>query len=204
MEKQFWQERWDTKQLGFHEGKPNDLLVSQHARIADRKRVLVPLAGKAVDLWWLAERGHEVIGVEFVREAIDQFFEGHGAKSHEVSGHPAWSAKGVTLIHADIFDVKIDCDACYDRAALVAMDPKERQRYVRAVEVNGPTLLIAFSYDQSKAPGPPWSVDEKTVRSLYRDVEKLETRPTSVSPRLQQAGITSIDETAYLVTGTFR
>jgi len=199
MEKSFWQTRWPARQLGFHEGEPNDLLMSQDARIADRKRVLVPLAGKAVDLWWLADRGHDVIGVEFVREAIEQFFEGHEVKSLQIGIHRAWSSGGVTMIHADIFLVSVECDACYDRAALVAIDPEERERYVRAIAVNGPTLLIAFSYDESKAPGPPWSVDEATVRLLYQNVEVLERRSITVPPRLREAGVGSIDETAYLV-----
>jgi thiopurine S-methyltransferase len=207
VEKAFWQSRWDQNQIGFHEAKPNDLLTAHHARIANEKRVLVPLAGKAVDLWWLAERGHEVVGIEFVRLAIEQFFDERALipEKHALGKHEAFSAGGVTLVHADMFEVEGigPFDAIYDRAALVALDPKDRVRYVQTCRslVRGPTFLVAFSYDQSRAPGPPWSIDDRTVRALYanRSIEILGTQKASISPRLREAGVDAMDETAYLI-----
>lgn len=209
MEFDFWKGRWDSNQIGFHEGKPNDLLVAHADRFAPKSRILVPLAGKAADLFWLAERGHEVVGVEFVKRAIDDLFTGLEVREHLLGRHEAFSARGVTMVLGDMFDMKPDAlgafDAIYDRAALIAVEPEMRAKYVarcRALlEVGGVTLLIAFSYDQAKAPGPPFSVDSATVHELFagRSIQVLETRVASVSPGLREAGITSIDETAYLI-----
>ena len=35
--------------------------------------MLVPLCGKAIDMAFIADMGHEVVGVEGVRQAIDEF-----------------------------------------------------------------------------------------------------------------------------------
>lgn len=213
----FWQKRWDDGQTGWHEGAANDLLVRHFEKLAlaPASRVLVPLAGKSVDVSWIAERGHEVIGIELSMTAIEAFFaertEAASART-KVGRHDAMSSKGITLVCADIFDLDVPAlgtfDAIYDRAALVALEPSTRAAYVdggRALlKRDGRTLLVAFAYDGQRELGPlgpPWSIDEATVRTLYsrEKVEKLETRPTSVSPRLAAAGVKSIDESAYLI-----
>lgn len=213
MEHDYWAKRWTEGQIGFHEGLPNDLLAAHIERLETKRplRILVPLAGKAVDLRWLAERGHEVVGVEFVPEAIVAFFAELGVEpvATELGGLPASSGKGVTLVAADMFEVTPAAlgtfDLIYDRAALVALEPSTRARYVSVLESllapGGVVFLIAFAYDQSKAPGPPWSVDEATVRALYagRAIEILATRPVPTSARLAAAGLPAFEETAYRV-----
>ena len=196
----FWQGRWGNQQIGFHEGKPNDLLVAHVERLERQRtklRILVPLAGKAVDLSWLAARGHEVVGVEFVRKAVEEFFA------------EAPSECGVTMVCDDFFRVDPGTlgkfDVIYDRAALIALDPPTRAPYVERCRAllkdDGVTFLISITYDQSKAPGPPWSIDQETVRQLFagRSIELLETRSSPPNPRLRQAGIASLDESAYLI-----
>ncbi len=209
MKFEFWKGRWDSKQIGFHEGEPNDLLVAHAECFAPKSRILVPLAGKAADLFWLAERGHEIVGVEFVQRAVDDLFDGLDVQRHALGGHEAFSARGVTMVLADMFDMKPDAlgtfDAIYDRAALIALEPTMRDRYVATcralLKPGGVTLLISFSYDQTKAPGPPFSIDTNTVHELFagRRIQALETRAATVSARLRDEGIALIDETAYLI-----
>ena len=212
----FWTERWSQKQTGFHEGAPNELLVKHIARIESVKphaRVLVPLSGKAIDLRWLVERGHDVVGVEFVDEAVRAFFDEQKLEpvASEIGGAPALSAGGVTLVCGDFFEVASDAlgqfDVVYDRAALVAIDPLLRARYVETCRTRlaegGVTFLVVFAYDQSLVPGPPFSVDPEMVRELYAPhsvaIEALETRATPTSTRLAEAGVPALIETAYLI-----
>ncbi len=215
-----WAKRWDEGQIGFHEGVPNDLLVKHVARLGAEpsgraRRVLVPLAGKAVDLGWLAERGDEVVGVEFHMGAVRAFFEERGVDPPvvQMGKHASMTSNGVTLVCADMFDVTPaelgKFDVVYDRAALVALEPPTRKRYVDVcrslLDEGGLTFLIAFSYDQSKAPGPPWSVEEAVVREIYGPsppsrIEVLETRSVPTSKRLAEAGLTALEESAYLIS----
>jgi thiopurine S-methyltransferase len=212
----FWQERWDRGEIGFHQGKPNDLLVAHVAALerAPRMRILVPLSGKAVDLCWLAARGHEVVGVEFVEKAIEEFFaeQGLDGRRRAVGRHEAVTAEGVTLIRADFFDVRPEdvgrFDAVYDRAALIALDPKTRARYVEACRAllseGGITFLISAAYDQSRRSGPPWSVDRREVEALFapRRASVLESRTTQAPPSFAELGVPTFTETAYLVSSS--
>jgi thiopurine S-methyltransferase len=79
MHHEFWHQRWQEGKIGFHEGKPNEHLLTHAAHLAlEDKRVLVPLCGKTVDLAWLAAQGAEVVGVELVASAVEAFFREQG------------------------------------------------------------------------------------------------------------------------------
>jgi thiopurine S-methyltransferase len=203
--------------IGFHEGKPNELLVRHVSAIEHpgrKLRVLVPLAGKAADLSWLAERGHEVVGVEFVLAGIEQFFRERGldpqAHRADLGGVAAFTAGPVTMIHEDFFRLAPEAvgrfDAIYDRAAMIALDPSTRERYVATCRAlskdDARTLLVAITYDQTKTHGPPFSLDEDAVRGLFtgRTVDVLERQRVAANARMRSEGIETLEETAYLVT----
>jgi thiopurine S-methyltransferase len=223
METSFWVDRWKTGQIGFHEGVPNDLLVAHHDAIADARRVYVPLCGKAVDLSWLRAHGHDVVGVEIVADAIAQFFADNaliattrtvGAFQH----HHVPAAPGLgrlDLLQGDALAVDADVfaatggpvDAVYDRAALVALHPSQRDAYARSLRrvlvPGGRVLLIAFSYDQSKLDGPPWSVDEDIAAATFGadfDVTSLAVRDEELGPKFVAAGVTALHERCLLLT----
>lgn len=214
MSLEFWQSRWESKQTGFHEGKPHDFLVAHLPELVARAgkaklRVLVPLAGKSCDLGFLAGEGHDVVGVEFVRLAIDELFEGQAVEEHALGPHRAYTAGGVTMLCEDIFALDPPSlgafDLIFDRGALVALEPAARQRYVdlcrSLLSPTGTTLLAALAYDQSKTHGPPWSVDGEAAAELFagRSVEAIDSRSTPPPPRLAAAGVSEVIETAYLI-----
>ena len=63
MEIEFWKERWDKGEIGFHQEHINPYLgyfygekgPAHEAR--SKLRVFVPLCGKSRDLWWLMNNG---------------------------------------------------------------------------------------------------------------------------------------------------
>lgn len=195
----FWQDRWKAGQIGFHEGRPNALLERHTARLGASRRVLVPLCGKAVDLTYLAGLGHDVIGVELVEDAVAAFFGEHGLLPTVArdGAFVRYQAGGITILAGDVFDtdpgVLGPIDALYDRAAMIALPPDLRARYVahlRALLAAGtPALLVTVEYPQEAMPGPPFSVHEDEVRRLYAgaDVTLVEDLPAEM-PRLQASG----------------
>jgi len=177
METDFWISRWQEGRIGFHEGRPNELLVQHADRLAGRKRVLVPLCGKSEDLAFLASRGHEVVGVELVEDAVKAFFAEHDlTPAVEPQGAlTAYRAEGLTILAGDFFavtpaDVGV-VDAFYDRAALVALPEPMRARYVahlRSLVAPGAAgLVVTFEYAPHVRNGPPFSVPEQEMRALY-------------------------------------
>jgi thiopurine S-methyltransferase len=176
VESSFWIARWSEGRIGFHEGKPNAFLERHGERLAGAKRVLVPLCGKAVDLAYLAGRGHEVVGVELVADAVQQFFAEHGV-TPVVTPRGAfveYTAGAITIFAGDWFATDAALlgaiDAVYDRAALIALPPEMRARYAahaRALAGAAPILLVTLEYPQELMDGPPFSVAEEEVRALY-------------------------------------
>ncbi len=65
MHHDFWHERWQTKQIGFHLPEANPLLVKYFpALICRMAHVFLPLCGKTEDIPWLLPQGYQVVGAE--------------------------------------------------------------------------------------------------------------------------------------------
>lgn len=210
----FWYDKWAQGKTAFHEGAANELLaahVGELERTAGKLRILVPLAGKAADMWWLADRGHEVVGVEFVISAVDAFFAERDIDlwQHKQPLGPfdAFVAQGVTMLCEDFFKLTPDAigtfDAIYDRAALVALEPSMRARYVEICRAlckpSARVLLVSLAYDQSATGGPPWSIDRAEVEALWPGAKLLEAHAVPAPPRFQEAGVATFAESAYVV-----
>lgn len=191
MEADFWQARWRENRIGFHESKPNPLLLKHLDRLglAPGARLFLPLCGKTLDIGWLLANGYRVAGAELSRIAIDQLFAELGVVPQEspAGALTRCSAPGLDIYVGDIFALDADTlgpvDAVYDRAALVALPQEMRVRYaphLAALTGHAPQLLLCFEYDQSLVPGPPFSVDEAHVRALYEPafrVSRLDSVP---------------------------
>lgn len=204
-----WLARWRDGRIGFHEGRPNDLLARHVARLAGARRVLVPLCGKTEDLVFLAANGHEVVGVELAEQAVGAFFAEHDLAPAIAQRGPftAYSAGAITLLTGDIFAVTPELlgpvDALYDRAALVALPDRLRPPYVallrRLLPAGAPGLVITFEYDQRAASGPPFAVLEAELRGLFATaasddaVELVEERVAAGLPKCAQAGVSAIE-----------
>lgn len=178
MEPSFWITRWQEGRIGFHEGHVNRLLERHVARLRGRQRVLVPLCGKAEDMAHLASLGHQVIGVDLAEEAAVAFFAEHGLAATRTALGPfaSFAAPGVTILVGDFFALTPallgPVDAFFDRAALIALPPPMRARYVAHLRtLLSPAalgLLVVLEYDQAVMEGPPFAVLEPEVRAHWQ------------------------------------
>jgi thiopurine S-methyltransferase len=177
VEHSFWLARWQEGRTAFHEGVPNSFLTHHHGWLADCRRILVPLCGKTEDLAYLAGHGHAVVGIELVEDAVRQFFSEHGTIPAITSADALtfYTAGPITIIAGDFFATTParvgPIDGIFDRAALVALPPDLRERYVAHLHVLAPRarreLLVSLDYPPGAAEGPPFSVDEAEIRSRY-------------------------------------
>ncbi|MEN1944914.1 thiopurine S-methyltransferase [Luteimonas sp. MJ293] len=213
MEPDFWHERWQAGRIGFHQDRPLPLLCKHWPalELAPDSRVFVPLCGKSVDMAWLAERGHRVLGVELSEVAVRQFFDdcGLAPATHDSRFGIHYSAGPFELICGDAFALDeaalADCAAVYDRAALIALPPEMRARYAdtlwRRLPAGCDGLLITLEYPQEQKNGPPFSVIEAEVRQLLEpewDVSVLERRDILANEdRFREAGVTALNTTVY-------
>jgi thiopurine S-methyltransferase len=181
MDHAFWRSRWQEGRTRFHEGRPNAYLSKHADWLRECRRVLVPLCGKAVDLAFLAGRDHDVVGVELVEDAVRQFFVEHQIKPtlEARDGFTIYSAGAITIYAGDFFATTRDLlgaiDGIYDRAALIALPPELRARYVPHLRALAPAasreLLITLEYPAGTFEGPPFSVEEAEVRTRFADAD---------------------------------
>ena len=178
MEHNFWLDRWQTNQIGFHLPVAHPLLVKHipALKLPKAARVFVPLCGKTLDIAWLLSQGYCVVGAELVEIAIVQLFNELGVSPNitTIGELKRYSAHNIDIFVGDIFDLTADIlgavDATYDRAALVALPSEMRARYtahLKTITQHAPELLITFEYDQALVPGPPFSVNAAEVKSHY-------------------------------------
>lgn len=211
MEKNFWLKRWQDNQIGFHQSSYHPML-KQFGKFFKPGNVLVPLCGKSLDMLYLASLNHKVIGVELSPIACRDFFKENGISYLEtkLQDFILFESEYVTLWCGDFFnlpeDVWANTTGLYDRAALVALPKDIREKYAAEIvkrSKNIETLLISFEYPEDAIEGPPFSVPEDEIKSIFRplNVHKLLTRPVEKSSQGPQR-LQSIDciEVAYWLT----
>jgi thiopurine S-methyltransferase len=215
---QFWLERWQAGQIGFHQADVDRLLTEFWPRLKLPKasRVLVPLCGKSLDLLWLRAQGHTVVGVELSEIALQAFCAEHAinAKRRSLPNFDLYEAENFELLRGDFFvltpDIVGEVAAIYDRAALISWAPELRTRYVEHLtNITAPdaqTLLITLEYEQTQMHGPPFSVDSTEVRRLYaksHHYEELVRRDAlKDEPRFKSRGVNALTEIAYQLVRT--
>ena len=194
MKPSFWKQAWKENKTGFHRDAPHPDLRSRAVEFPAGGTVLIPLCGVTHDLRWLAEQGFQAIGVEVVPQAVQRLVEREGLVA---LGEDQWGDGRITVLQADFFDVVLDrpVDVVWDRAALVALHPSQREAYVakqRALLGSGRLLLNTLSYAQERRDGPPWSVDRATVEALWPELSVVREEDVTPSEAWRDVGIESV------------
>ena len=213
MDTDFWHERWRLGQIGFHQPDHHPALAHwwHHLGIASGGRVLVPLCGRSLDMVWLAQRGHPVIGVELSPIAAAGFFEHESLKPQRTAAgsFARLSAGHYVILEGDFFELTAstlgEVAGWYDRAALIALPDAMRLRYAellgRLLPAGTRGLLVTHEYDQARMAGPPFSVPVDEVRDLFGDafdVELLERHETiATNPKFAERGLDSFHEAVF-------
>lgn len=217
MQHDFWHQRWQNNEIGFHQQEVNPYLAHYYGHLGpdiaarSKLRVFVPLCGKSQDMIWLAQNGYSVVGVEVSQIAVEDFFRENELplEKSEQGAHIKYSSGQIEIWQGDYFSLQREqlgaISDVYDRASLIALPPEMRQDYATKMsELLVPDeriMLVTLSYDQAQMGGPPFSVSEDEVRSLYQDhfqIDKLAARNIlEQEERFKQKGLTALHETAY-------
>lgn len=213
MDHTFWLDRWQKADIGFHQAAAHDFLERHwpYLGVSKGAPVLVPLCGKSLDMVWLSEHGHTVIGTELAGVAVDQFFA-------ERSRTPAAVVRnGFTVKRAGPFEIwcgdhlQLDPEVTrriggvFDRAALVAMPRVMQKEYAEKLAgltpPGVPVLLVTLDYDPSEMDGPPFPISPQRVDELFGQnfrLTLLEKRDgLATSQNLKKRGVSRLDESAW-------
>lgn len=214
MEPNFWLEKWQKQEIGFHQDEVNLHLKANLSllNLSTASHILVPLCGKSLDLVWLVEQGYKVTGVELSPLAVSSFFqqsqwEYHQVQQDNLSRYISRDGQ-LSIIQGDF--LQLDCsaidpiDAIYDRAAMIALPPQLRKDYFSKVKEllsrRGQALVITIEYPVDGVEGPPFSVSQREIETYFSSdfSVKLLTRtaPTNLPSRFEEARI-RVEEKVY-------
>jgi thiopurine S-methyltransferase len=154
----FWNEKWEKGETGFHQTVLNPYLGYYYGEKGpdleqrEKLRVFVPLCGKSLDIYWLSRNGYAVVGVECSEIAVRSFFEHHeltyqtvnfknhikyvygGSREGDTLKDSALEDSCVEILLGDFFDLKKyelgEITDIFDRASLIALPQEMRGRYV--------------------------------------------------------------------------
>lgn len=214
MERAFWIERWDNQDIGFHQADFEPALDKFWRRLElhPGARVFVPLCGKSLDMVWLAQHGHTVVGAELSERAVDDFFAERDIvpEVRRVGDFTIKSSGPYEIWVGDFFELPrsavADVAAVYDRAALVALPADMQARYAEKLQAllpRAPILLITIAYDQREMAGPPFSTPKRTVEELFAEryaISELTAKDVLAGhPHFKQRGLTALTGTVSLL-----
>ena len=189
MELSYWLSRWKKGHTGFHmeEGYPGLSAHWPSLPIPSNPIVLIPLAGKSVDIKWISDRAQKVICSEISAAAIKQFFDQHKMKFSKTrfASFEIYQSQNIEFWCGDFMKLPLDkmseIDLIYDKASIVALPDKMRISYSnKMISLSSDStkiLMHLLSYDQSEMTGPPFSVDPDEVKHLFSekfDIQLLE------------------------------
>ena len=206
----FWQNRWQSQQIGWHRAEYNDLMVKHwpSLNVPDGGEVLVPLCGKSLDMLWLAEQGYSVVGLDMVEQAVQTFFEENELEivSTKTGKHVRYSSPPFTIFQGDFFQLKegtVNADAWYDRAAMIAIPLASRKAYVdqirKQTKPNAVGLLITFAYPQKEMEGPPFALHDEHVFELFSNGFEVECLENIDLGDEKERGLTSVTSSVFRI-----
>ena len=215
MQKEYWLDRWERQDTGFHQNEINPYLRQfwQCLQLAPGSEVLVPLCGKSRDMLWLHQQGHTVLGVELSIVAAQAFFTENDL-TPQCSVHDPFThleANDIHILCGDFFDLRKNdvskVTAVYDRAAIIALPPEMRKRYTHhLLPILPPAtqiLLVTLDYPQHEMSGPPFAVSMDEVTALYQPYAAItllsQQDVLEQNPRFQERGLSRLQENTILL-----
>ncbi|KAH9520178.1 hypothetical protein Btru_060220 [Bulinus truncatus] len=165
-----WMHQWDSGSMSqFQVQHPHRKLEEHYDKfMLDRKkaRILFPLCGHCFDMFSLADKGHEIVGIDCSELAIKTFFSNNKLEYHKESCE---SVKGsvftnkdvaIKIYCCDLFDFKVDLegqfDVVVDFGSMGAIQKEDLQTYADIMKqlmgINCRYILESFVYDVQKYP----------------------------------------------------
>lgn len=185
MKHEFWHDKWQKNEIGFHLNQPHSLLVKyiNSLNLEKNNRIFLPLCGKSLDIHWLLAQGYHLIGIDLspiaIEELISELAIPFTERKLEKLTH--YHHPQIDLFVGDFFELTSSnigkIDAIYDRAALVALPEEMRTDYAQhlmQISNQATQLLISFEYDQSVMAGPPFSISPQQLKDYYSKQYQLQ------------------------------
>nr|AFK11136.1 protein thiopurine S-methyltransferase [Callorhinchus milii] len=189
-----WLNRWKKRQIGFHENKINEKL-NKHltSLINGRKkiRIFFPLCGKAIDMKWLADLGHTIVGVEVSELGIKEFFE---EQDLSYTRGPVPEVPGAEVFKSDDGEISLFKCSLFDFTSYATV-------LISLMGKGCHYLLDTLVYGESNFIGTPHCVPEHTIQDLYGQTCNIQLLESSdaLTDKQRSWGLNSFIENVHLI-----
>ncbi len=208
-----WLKFWENNETTWHGDRITQELVEYFElfELETRDKVFVPLCGKSLDMIYIMNQGFSVVGVEISEIGVRQFFSENNLtyKITKVDDFDLYSSENLEIYCGDFFSLTSkhlnNVKAVLDSKSLIALEPDLRQKYAKhlndIISLGVRILLVTLNYPQHQMSGPPFSVDESEVESLFSmafESRKLKSfNDIENGSKLVRAGVDFINNAAY-------
>lgn len=197
----FWSQVWQEGTIRFHQKDYNSQMMSFFKNIdLKNKTIFIPLAGKTKDIMYFLERGAHVTAIEFVEQAIVDFFQDNEILYTKTGN--LYHCENLNFYAMDFFDFKTDkkFNVLYDRASQVVFSEASRPLYYKHISslITSESIVFIGSIDHEgpKEYGPPYKISKEEIINAYKKMGielKVFSENTEVtSEKMQNAGINSL------------
>lgn len=176
---EFWQERFEKKETGWDRGSPSPQLLNWlDSDELQPCRIAVPGCGSGWEVAELAQRGFEVIGIDYTAAATEKtraLCDARGLKAE--------------VIQADVlgYEPETKFDAIYEQTCLCAIHPEHwldyAQRLHQWLRPDG-SLWVMFmqmirpaATEEGLIQGPPYHCDINAMRALFPEKDWAWPKP---------------------------
>ncbi|XP_033122899.1 probable thiopurine S-methyltransferase isoform X2 [Anneissia japonica] len=179
-----WNTSWSSGHDSTFISEPHPALVENIDTFTAGKKckIFVPLCGTAIDMKWLADKGHQVIGLECSEVAIIKFFKANNIEfnKEQVDGIQDAvlykSADGtIGIYQCDLYKFhdgitgKFDC--IWDSGSIEAINHKDRESYAKIMislmAKECKYFIHSFSYDKTKVEFGPYMFSKEDFEELF-------------------------------------
>ena len=208
-----WLKFWENNETNWHGDNVTQELIEYFElfELEPRDKVFVPLCGKSLDMLYIMNQGFSVVGVEISEIGVRQFFSENNLtyKITKVDDFDLYSSENLEIYCGDFFSLTSkhlnNVKAVLDSKSLIALEPDLRQKYAKhlndIISLGVRILLVTLQYPQHQMSGPPFSVDESEVESLFSmafESRKLKSfNDIENGSKLVRAGVDFINNAAY-------
>lgn len=198
----YWQKRYDIDYISWHQPAGNERMQNVLERVlteelAGKKpediKVLVPLCGKSKDNYRMYRRGFTVVGVDWTRKPVEDFFSENSIETDPNSASPYVRSKDGRVIIGvgDWFtfgnssesenQLPFDkYDIIWDRGCFDSINVNLREKYaakiVSLLSPGGVYILDSKVFDTKGYKGPPLPLSEADIQKYYGADLSVETR----------------------------
>lgn len=179
MSKEFWNNRYETKEIGWDIGHASTPLKEYIDQLEDKNiRMLIPGCGNAYEAEHLHHLGFtNVFLLDIAPLALQQF-------SERVPNFPKDH-----LLEGDFFEHKGNYDLILEQTFFCAIKPELREKYVRKMHEllnpNGKLVGLLFAEEFGNDHPPYGGTKEEYIKqfSPFFNIQKMEGAHNSIEPR---------------------